>query len=100
MYASGRWLIDERCQFEERLVKFHLQILCSRAANILGSKKNERRLLRLREIPLELHCSQQLPKLATLKFCKLPLPPTVLRLSILLSVVRFHKSVRVPAVYA
>ncbi|EGD96586.1 hypothetical protein TESG_04022 [Trichophyton tonsurans CBS 112818] len=36
-YTSGRELIDEKRLLEQRHVKFNIQILCSRAANIFGS---------------------------------------------------------------
>ncbi|PWY86431.1 hypothetical protein BO94DRAFT_556904 [Aspergillus sclerotioniger CBS 115572] len=35
-YTSGRWLIDEQHQLEQRFVKFNVEKLCSQAASLFG----------------------------------------------------------------
>ncbi|KAF3492406.1 uncharacterized protein GIQ15_01923 [Arthroderma uncinatum] len=37
-YTSGRWLVDEKRQLEQRFVKFSIDKLCSRAAAVFGPK--------------------------------------------------------------
>ncbi|RAL01940.1 phosphotransferase family protein [Aspergillus ibericus CBS 121593] len=37
-YTSGRWLINEKYQLEQRFVKFNVNNLCSQAASLFGPK--------------------------------------------------------------
>lgn len=49
-HTSGRWLIDEKYQLEQRFVKFNVDRFCSQAASLFSSETNCVRISKLEGI--------------------------------------------------
>ncbi|KAM5457487.1 hypothetical protein MaudCBS49596_000682 [Microsporum audouinii] len=103
-YTSGRWLIDEKRQLEQRFVKFSIDELCSRAAAVFGPKTKCVRVVKVegnsnKAFLLTMDDGNEVIAKIPCPNAGAPLLTTASEVATL-KFLRSHISIRVPEVYA